>query len=131
MIVVENLKHLVLEHKWDPDQPHYLGHTLHHSTVPFNAGGIYVLSRGALRLYGAKLPELVAMQRVPYTGKNECVDVETQDEDVMLGICLKSLGVTPTDTHDAKGRDAFFNFRVAGMGLRFCFVTHDLQIIIS
>ncbi len=110
---VENLKHLIKEHQWKADDPQYLGHILRHHAVPFNAGGVYVLSRGALRKYGPKTIELSKMKRGRYNGQT-CGDAETQAEDVMLGVCLKAVGVVPTDTHDEKGRDAFFNFRVAG-----------------
>eukprot|EP00657_Telonema_sp_P-1_P007865 TRINITY_DN28180_c0_g1_i2.p1 TRINITY_DN28180_c0_g1~~TRINITY_DN28180_c0_g1_i2.p1 ORF type:complete len:330 (+),score=88.46 TRINITY_DN28180_c0_g1_i2:52-1041(+) len=110
IICVENLKRLVKEHQWDPDLDWYLGHILNHERVPFNAGGIYVLSRGTLAKYGPKLEELAAQER--NKDPRPCHDTETQAEDVMLAVCLKELGITPTDTHDSKGRDAFFNFRV-------------------
>lgn len=114
IIVCENLNRLVSENSWSPDGSYYLGHTLHHRSVSFNAGGLYVFSRGALRKVGPRLVQLLTEPRNPNQGLEICYDTASQEEDVKLGSCFKEVGVLPTlsKDYDKLGRDAFFNFRL-------------------
>jgi len=65
---------------------YYLGHRMNFRPVPFNSGGCYILSRGALRKVGPLYVKLI-------TGKatGQCRDVSTQAEDVFTGKCLKQV----------------------------------------
>jgi len=109
IIIAENLNRMRDQNSWDPDTPYYLGHRLNHEAVPFNAGGCYILSRGALRKVGPLYVQLITGK-----GTGQCRDVSTQAEDVFTGQCLKQVGVSPLSPKemDSQGRDSFFNFRL-------------------
>ena len=107
---------------FDPERAWYLGHTMLHlwrrRNVVFNAGSCYALSRGALlRLQrgfeSASFESPSAKRRsldVQWRGCL-CVDRPGAYEDATMGICLRSIGISPTSTLDGQLRARFSPYR--------------------
>lgn len=88
----------------DPHEKEYfVGRRLreHHTGTYFNSGGPgYVLSQATLRKFLSVIDD----------AQNCSANERTSREDVMIALCLKHLGISYTDTRDAKGRERFHPF---------------------
>merc|ERR1712048_134518 len=101
---------------YNPDGRWYFGHTLMHTwsykNVVFNSGTCYGISRGSLR---AVFPifETDAFLNDPKRARSKsyCVHRRGDQEDPTMAICLRSLGINPTNTLDNEYRERFLTFR--------------------
>ena len=109
LLLVGNLHHylesLAGSSSFDSDTPRYIGRPFNlngNEAERFVSGAGYLLSRGALQLFSQ------------HANDAKCHPQSTTSaEDVMIGECLRSIGVSATDTQDAQGRDRFHWWNVA------------------
>eukprot|EP01083_Nonionella_stella_P145603 456574_1 len=91
---------------FDPEQPWYMGHTLTNQwrtrNYVFNAGGIFALSRGAIRKL-VRVFKTTEFINGSYSEIN-CTSYSSWHDDTHLGICLKSIGIFPVNTLDEQHR---------------------------
>mmetsp|Transcript_18126 Transcript_18126/g.27188 ORF Transcript_18126/g.27188 Transcript_18126/m.27188 type:complete len:610 (+) Transcript_18126:32-1861(+) len=125
-LVVDNIR-AFLSHL-DPNDPHYLGHTLMHEwdkfNLVFNSGVGYILSRETLRRYGYRLS--LGMTEVGIQEKKyQCYDRGGPLEDPNTGGCLRELNILPGDTLDNEGRQRFNLFRPRDLLFRMTYKPED------
>ena len=103
---------------YNPDKTWYFGHTLLHiwrsKNIVFNSGTCYALSRGSLEKL-VTIFNTEAFLNDPqrkHRGKQFCVHRAGAEEDPTVGLCLRSLGVQPTNSLDNEFRERFLPFRV-------------------
>lgn len=103
---------------FNPDGKWYFGHTLMHlwssKNLVFNSGTCYAISRGSLR---SVLPifrshEFQHDTKRRHSRPNYCTHRGGDQEDPTMSVCLKSVGVQPTNTLDEQFRERFLPFRV-------------------
>ncbi|XP_068237421.1 glycoprotein-N-acetylgalactosamine 3-beta-galactosyltransferase 1-like isoform X2 [Palaemon carinicauda] len=99
--IVENLRYILTP--YDPEFPIALGQRAlaRGRNKDYFAGGAgYVLSKGALKIYG----------EVTYHDGGICTKRPKGSEDVTLGRCLKKSGILFGDTRDELGRHRFYQY---------------------
>lgn len=110
-IITENMKGYL--QYYDPNYPHYLGHTLRKrwksENVIFNSGVCYVLSKASINRIGPYLTHLPTLD--PLVGRSHCVDRSGAGEDPTTSICLSGVGIRPGNTLDHEMRERFLIFR--------------------
>ena len=103
---------------FNPNRKWYLGNTLLHKwkghNIVFNAGACYAISRGALRELMPVFESDTFLNRT--VGKHQtkwafCMDRDGPYEDPTMGVCLRSIGINPTNTLDEQYRERFSIFR--------------------
>ncbi|XP_064120344.1 glycoprotein-N-acetylgalactosamine 3-beta-galactosyltransferase 1-like [Macrobrachium nipponense] len=96
---MENLRYVLAP--YDPDFPIALGERFiengNRDRSYLGGGSGYVLSRGALRVYG----------EVAYENETLCQKEPIGPEDVTLGVCMTSSGILLGDTRDQFGKHRF------------------------
>ncbi len=98
------LTSLAYKDEADPrEKEYFVGQRMNGVNYRFNYGGPgYALSRAALHKF------LVVMHE---DDPRKCsVSAHTPAEDMMMSRCMRYLGVFPTDTHNARGRERFHPF---------------------
>ncbi|ETO27796.1 hypothetical protein RFI_09335 [Reticulomyxa filosa] len=94
-IMTENLRGFL--QYYDPEYPHYLGHTLRsrweEENMVFNSGVCYTMSRGALRKLGPYISHLPSLPA--HLALSHCIDREGAGEDPTMGVCLGGVGIRP------------------------------------
>uniref|UniRef100_A0A7E4W2N4 N-acetylgalactosaminide beta-1,3-galactosyltransferase n=1 Tax=Panagrellus redivivus TaxID=6233 RepID=A0A7E4W2N4_PANRE len=106
-VFVDNMKHYLA--KLNPNEAHYLGFQFRpYLKHGYNSGGVYVLSRAAVKLFVEK------------AYLNETICPFSEFEDVGIAQCLSALGIYPHDTRDSAGRQRFsaYNFEEMFHGLK-------------
>ena len=99
---MDNLRHYLA--RFNPMQPLYLGFRFRpYLKHGYNSGGVYVLSRAAVRLF------------IDNAYLNETLCPFMEFEDVAMGKCLAALGIVPVDTRDKDGRQRFTPYDVDQM----------------
>lgn len=101
---------------FNADGEWYMGHTLMHAwsykNVVFNSGTCYALSRGSLRkLYPMFSTSDFQNDKQRKHSKTFCVHRSGDQEDPTMGLCLRSIGINPTNTLDNQFRERFHTFR--------------------
>eukprot|EP01084_Bolivina_argentea_P160273 279126_1 len=97
---------------FDPNEPWWFGDTMTHlfrsNNVVFNAGGIYALSRKSIQLLNNIF---VTNDFQNNTGNfDRCEARSSWRDDVLIGLCLKSIGIFATNTLDECYRRRFSAF---------------------
>ncbi|ETO16059.1 hypothetical protein RFI_21300, partial [Reticulomyxa filosa] len=117
-IMTENMRGFL--QYYDPNYPHYLGHTLRarwgEENLIFNSGVCYVMSRGALNKLGPYISHLPSLPAL--TARSHCIDREGAGEDPTMGVCMGGVGIRPgkfylfvCNTLDHEMRERFLIFR--------------------
>ncbi|KAK4317482.1 hypothetical protein Pmani_011481 [Petrolisthes manimaculis] len=101
-VIVENLRYFLKA--IDPGKPVYYGVKFKHHVKQgyMSGGGGYVLSSEALRKF--------VTDALTLTDQTHCATNDTRGaEDLLLGECLESVGVSAGDSLDEMGRSRFFS----------------------
>ncbi|KAI6174384.1 hypothetical protein M3Y98_01184200 [Aphelenchoides besseyi] len=97
---MENARRLAAE--YDPEKPLVLGYRWgFFAPRGYVDGGVYMVSRAGVRVFN----EIMTNDKI-------CPDFHRAEEDQELGKCMAKVGIYPTYTRDAQGKDRFHHFHV-------------------
>ena len=109
---------------YNPDLYWYMGHTLLHKwkrdNVVFNSGTTYALSRGSLKKVSKIFSSKSFLNALPNIANQTlqgiyCVPRKGPLEDQSMGVCMRSIGIQPTNTLDNSFRQRFHMFKDTDM----------------
>eukprot|EP01084_Bolivina_argentea_P196368 336628_1 len=98
---------------FNPNKPWWFGDVLTHdwrtSNIVYNAGGIFALSKETIRILNDKIFITDEFQNSVYINENvnKCQNRQSWSDDLDLGLCLKTIGIFPTNSLDKQYRHRF------------------------
>jgi len=109
--IPSNLRKWVRDHSWDPDEPHYFGHTVFIERAPYKliSGVCTAFSRESIRRLG---PKYLSMKHEYGPRSNfpnshgTCVDRDGATEERVTSKCLEEVGVLAEETLEDNQKEA-------------------------